>query len=58
MALSQIPFVAQLLESDQFVIDNSIDPLTVVARGACIFGLSQRVPQDLLGNLMRKWNQN
>jgi molecular chaperone DnaK len=46
---TQIPFVRKLLESEfNLVIDNSIDPLTVVARGACIFGLSQRVPQDLL----------
>ena len=46
---TQIPFVRQSLEDEfKLKIDSSIDPLTVVARGACIFGLSQRVPQEVL----------
>ena len=46
---TQIPFVRQTLEDEfKLKIDSSIDPLTVVARGACIFGLSQQIPQDIL----------
>ncbi|MCA9346838.1 Hsp70 family protein, partial [Candidatus Saccharibacteria bacterium] len=46
---TQIPFIRETLEKEfKLKIDNSIDPLTVVARGACIFGLSQRVPQEIL----------
>jgi len=46
---TQIPFIRQSLEQEfKLTIDSSIDPLTVVSRGACIFGLSQRIPQDVL----------
>ena len=46
---TQIPYVKQALEQEfELTIDNSVDPLTIVARGACLFGLSQRVPQDIL----------
>lgn len=46
---TQIPFIRESLEKEfKLTIDTSIDPLTVVARGACVYGLSQRVPQDLL----------
>lgn len=46
---TQIPFVRQSLEEEfKIKVDGSIDPLTVVARGASIFGLSQRVPTDVL----------
>jgi molecular chaperone DnaK len=46
---TQIPFVRQTIEKEfKIKIDTSIDPLTVVAKGACIFGLSQRVPDDIL----------
>lgn len=46
---TQIPYVRQCLEQAfSLKIDNSIDPLTVVARGACIFGLSKQIPQEIL----------
>lgn len=46
---TQIPYVRESLEKEfKLSIDSSIDPLTVVARGACVYGLSQRIPQDLL----------
>lgn len=46
---TQIPFIRESLEKEfKLAIDTSIDPLTVVARGACVYGLSQRIPQDLL----------
>ena len=46
---TQIPFVRKSLEDEfKLKIDSSIDPLTVVARGACIFGLSQRIPKEVL----------
>jgi molecular chaperone DnaK len=46
---TQIPYIKQTLETVfKVTIDNSVDPLTIVARGACLFGQSQRVPQDIL----------
>ena len=44
-----IPYIKQRLESDlKIEVDTSSDPLTVVARGACIFGISQKIPKELL----------
>lgn len=46
---TQIPFIRKSLEKEfNLSVDVSVDPLTVVARGACVYGLSQRIPQDLL----------
>ncbi|MFH1863171.1 MAG: Hsp70 family protein, partial [bacterium] len=45
---TQIPYIRQRLEQKlQIEIDTSADPLTAVARGACIFATSQRIPQEL-----------
>jgi molecular chaperone DnaK len=44
---TQIPYVSQQLESELNIpTDSSVDPLTLVARGACIFAMGQRVPDD------------
>lgn len=46
---TQIPYVRELLKKTfNCDIDSSVDPLTVVAHGACVYGLSQRIPQELL----------
>lgn len=46
---TQMPFIRKTLEEEfKIAIDSSNDPLTVVAKGASIFGLSQRVPTDIL----------
>lgn len=46
---TQTPYIRSALENElKLKIDTTVDPLTVVARGACVFGLSQRIPQDLL----------
>jgi molecular chaperone DnaK len=46
---TQIPYVRESLKNEfELSIDTSADPLTVVARGACVYGLSQRVSQELL----------
>jgi molecular chaperone DnaK (HSP70) len=46
---TQMPYISERLESDLGIAaDTSVDPLTVVARGACIFALSQRVPKEFL----------
>lgn len=43
-----IPYIRQRLEADLKIgVDTSSDPLTVVAKGACIFGISQKIPKDL-----------
>jgi molecular chaperone DnaK len=44
-----IPYIRQRLETELKVeVDTSSDPLTVVARGACIFGISQKIPKEFL----------
>jgi len=40
---TQIPYIRERIESDlKITTDASVDPLTVVARGACIFGIGQK----------------
>ena len=42
---TQMPYIKERLESDlQISVDASVDPLTVVAHGACIFGISKQIP--------------
>lgn len=42
---SQIPCIARALKQSFGVdVSSSVDPLTVVAQGACIYGMSQHVP--------------
>lgn len=44
---TQIPYIRQRLEAALNIpTDSSVDPLTVVARGACIFAMGQRVRDD------------
>ena len=44
---TQIPYIRQRLEADlKIQTDSSVDPLTVVARGACIFAIGQKIPDD------------
>ncbi len=44
---TQIPYIRRRLEADLSIpTDSSVDPLTVVARGACIFAMGQKVPAD------------
>jgi len=46
---TQIPYLREMLEADLKVdVDSSVDPLTVVAKGACIFGISQKIPKELV----------
>jgi molecular chaperone DnaK len=44
---TQIPYIRERLEADlKIQPDSTVDPLTVVARGACIFATGQRIPID------------
>lgn len=46
---TQIPYVRERIEGDlKIVSDASVDPLTVVARGACLFGVGQKIPKELI----------
>jgi molecular chaperone DnaK len=46
---TQIPFIRERLEKQlKIEVDTSVDPLTVVAKGACIFAGSQKVPADII----------
>lgn len=46
---TQIPYIRERIEKDlKIKVDATNDPLTVVAQGACIFGLSQKIPKELL----------
>lgn len=45
---TQIPYIRKRIESDlKIQTDASVDPLTVVARGACVFGIGQKIPKEL-----------
>lgn len=45
---TQIPYIRERLQNDlKIETDSSVDPLTVVARGACIYGASQKIPRDI-----------
>jgi len=44
---TQLPFIKNRLESELKInVDTSSDPLTAIARGACIFATSQVIPQE------------
>jgi len=46
---TQIPYIRNRIEKElQVKIDTSVDPLTVVAKGACIYGLNQKLPKELM----------
>lgn len=48
---TQIPYIKERLERDLGVnVDSSSDPLISVAKGACVFAISQRIPADLMEN--------
>ncbi|MDO8512426.1 MAG: Hsp70 family protein [bacterium] len=48
---TQIPYIRERIESDlKITADASVDPLTVVARGACVFGIGQKIPKELQEN--------
>ena len=52
---TQIPYVKKRLETDLDIsVDSSVDPLTVVAQGACIFGMGQLIPVELTENKKMK----
>ena len=46
---TQIPYIRERIESDlKITADASVDPLTVVAKGACVFGVGQKIPKEFL----------
>ncbi|MDO4729823.1 MAG: Hsp70 family protein, partial [Candidatus Saccharibacteria bacterium] len=46
---TQIPYLRERLSEEMRIeLETSIDPLTIVARGACIYGLGQRVSEDIV----------
>jgi molecular chaperone DnaK len=46
---SIIPHIKEKLEeSFDIKVDSSVDPITVVANGACIFAISQKIPEELI----------
>lgn len=46
---TQIPYIRERLEKELGIeVDSSVDPLTVVARGACIFASSKKIPPEFL----------
>src|SRR3989344_5821171 len=43
------PYIKDRLERDlKITVDTSSDPLTAVARGACIYGVSEQIPEDMI----------
>lgn len=50
---TQLPFIKTLLESSLGIsVDTSSDPLTAVARGACVYAAGQVIPKELEGNVV------
>ena len=50
-----IPYIRERLQSDlKITVDSSVDPLTVVASGACIFAISQKIPKEFLEENTKK----
>jgi len=46
---TQIPFVRDQLANEMKIpVDSSMDPLTVVAKGACIFAMGQQIPDEFI----------
>ena len=46
---TQMPYLKERLENDlKIQVDSSVDPLTVVAHGACIFAMSKKIPKEFL----------
>ncbi len=46
---TMIPYIKERLEKDLKIdVDTSSDPLTVVASGACIYAVSQKIPNEFL----------
>lgn len=46
---TQTPYLQERLNEELGIkVDSSVDPLTVVARGACVFAMSQRIPKKFL----------
>lgn len=52
---TQIPYIKERLEADlKISVDSSADPLTAVAKGACVFGISQKIPEGLTKKKTKK----
>lgn len=46
---TQIPFIReQLFQHFKIMVDTTVDPMTAVAHGACIFALGQMIPTDVI----------
>lgn len=45
---TQIPYIRNRIQKELGIaVDTSLDPLTVVANGACIFAISQQIPNEV-----------
>lgn len=48
---TQIPYLRERLAEEMRIdIETSVDPLTIVARGACVYGMGHRVEEGILEN--------
>jgi molecular chaperone DnaK len=46
---TQIPYLRKSLENELNIkVDSSVDPLTVVAHGASVYGMSKKIPKEFL----------
>ena len=54
---TQIPYLRESLKNElKIEVDTSSDPLSAVARGACIFALSQNVPDEIFYSNRKEHN--
>lgn len=50
-----MPYIKKRLADDlKIKVDSSVDPLTVVAHGACIFGMGQKIPDKIFKKQTKK----
>lgn len=56
---TQLPFIRKRLENElKIKVDTSSDALTAVASGACIYAMSQKIPQNLLKKEQKAVDKN
>ena len=54
---TQIPYIRERLMKDlKIKIDSSVDPLTIVTKGACVFAIGQKIPKEILEKTKQEEN--
>jgi len=58
-AATQTPYFKQSIEKELgILVDTSVNPFTVVAKGAAVYGSSQKIPQDIIDKYYQPKSSN